>query len=236
MLRHISRPKASRLSRHTPQLIGAIALALLAGAQSSAAQSSATRSPAEEAPSALTPGDVVRIDGEFVGTVMEINDGDVFAVLGEGEPRCRASEYHGERPICDPAPVVRRVIDWNESRVELELPDTPFMRRTLIGGVIGAAVMAPVGYYTGPLLGYGKIDACVEVSDSRLCSDPIPREDFDRMQKSQDQRRGMFAGILVGATVGAILAKSSVDQWIDVYPPGTSPVGEAWSVEARLPR
>ncbi len=105
----------------------------------------------------------------------------------------------------------------------------------MLGFLIGAVAMGPIGYATGPSLGYGKIDACYEVSDTRLCTDSLSREEFDRLQRSQDQSRGALAFALFGGTVGAIVARRTANEWLLVEPPATAGGGEAWTVGVRVP-
>lgn len=188
---------------------------------------------AQDGEEELTPGDVVRIDGETVGTLMSIDEAQL-TIFAEGKQRCWPGIGHGEGPRCDPAPTVRQVVDWRTSTVERQLEERSHTRRTILGALLGAAVGGPIGYLSGPSLGYGRIDACV-ASETAFCGDAISREEADARQRSQDQRRGtLFLGV-VGATAGAILARSLADQWVQVEPPASLVGSEAWSVLLRVP-
>ena len=176
----------------------------------------------------LTPGDVVRIDRDFVGTLMAIQEGTLI-VIGEGEPTCVAGMTPGEAPRCNPAPSVRRVVDWPGSTLERQLVGQSHSKRMALGALIGAAVLGSVGYATGPSLGYGKLDACFE------CRRRTSREDFDKAQEASDQKRGAMFFSVVGATAGAIIAKQSVNDWIEVQPPASIGGDGPWSVGLRIP-
>ena len=184
--------------------------------------------------SALNPGDVVRVDHDFVGTLMSISGSSTLTVLGEGKQRCWPGIQHGEAPRCDPAPLVRRVVDWNETTIERQLVGVSYMRRMVLGGLVGAAVMAPIGRLTGPSLGYGKIPECVDVSVTRLCTNPISFEEFETRQRAQDQKRGTFVGAFFGASVGAIVARKTADEWVQLSPPALSGT-QSWDLELRVP-
>ena len=99
------------------------------------------------------------------------------------------------------------------------------MKRMTVGFLIGAAIGGPIGWATGPSLGYGKVGQCTEPSGGIYCKGPITWDEFHRLQKLQDQQRGaVFMGVVTG-TVGAILARRMADEWIEVYPPGMTPSG-----------
>lgn len=109
----------------------------------------------------LTPGDVVRIDNDFVGTLMSIDE-STLTIIGEGKPTCWPGIRHGEAPRCDPAPSVRRVIDWRGATVERQLVERSYTKNVVLGFLIGAVAAGPIGYATGPSLGYGEISVCLE--------------------------------------------------------------------------
>lgn len=181
----------------------------------------------------LAPGEVVRIDGDVVGTLMAIDDARL-TILTEGKPRCWPGISHGEAPRCDPAPSVRQVVDWRTSTVERHDGERSYARRTIVGFLVGVAVGAPAGWLTGPALGYGGIDACVQET-TNFCADPIPRAEADAQQRSQDQRRGaLFFGV-IGGTAGAIIARRLADEWVEVRPPASLRSDDPWSVAVRLP-
>jgi hypothetical protein len=185
--------------------------------------------------SALTPGDVVRVDHEFVGTLMSISPDATLTVLGEGKPICWPGIGHGDAPRCDPAPPVRRVVDWRGVTVERQLAEQSHIRRTAVGSLIGAAVAVPLGYLTGPGLGYGEIDGCYENASAVTCGDPIPRTEFEARQRARDQKRGAIFFGAVGATLGAIVARRTANDWIEVRPPVAGGGEPAWSLGLRLP-
>lgn len=182
----------------------------------------------------LTPGDVVRIDYDFVGTLMSVEQ-STLTIIGEGKPICWPGLRHGEAPRCDPAPSIRRVVDWRRATVERQLVEQSYLKRTAVGFLIGAAVMAPIGFVTGPTLGYGKISACVEVSETRLCTVSIPQEEADVIQRAQDQRRGAFFFSMVGGSVGAIVARRLANEWLVVQPPTSIGADAPWSLALRVP-
>ncbi|NIQ59491.1 MAG: hypothetical protein GWN71_40955, partial [Gammaproteobacteria bacterium] len=64
-------------------------------------------------PVRLSAGDSIRVDGEIVGTILNIN-GPMMTVLSREAPRCRAGEMHGDAPICDPAPLIRHTVSLEE--------------------------------------------------------------------------------------------------------------------------
>lgn len=212
-----------RTERPSPALAVCL-LALLGGAAPLLGQSD----------DALNPGDVVRVDHEFVGTLMSIDAGRTLTLLGEGKPTCWPGIGHGEGPRCDPAPVVRRVVEWHGATIERQLVEIPYLRRTIVGGLLGAIALAPVGYLTGPTLGYGKLQGCVEVTLTQVCDNPISREDFDTRQRARDQRRGTAAFAVLGASIGAIVARKTIDEWVVIEPPGLADEG-AWSLSLRVP-
>jgi len=119
--------------------------------------------------------------------------------------------------------------------LERQLVELSYTKRTLVGFLIGAVALAPVGYATGPSLGYGKVDGCIDIALTPACTDPLPPEEFERRQRAQDQKRGAFAGALLGGSVGAIVARKTANEWIEVRPPGLSANEGGWTVGVRLP-
>lgn len=183
---------------------------------------------------ALTLGEVVRIDHDFVGTLMSIEDGGHLRVMGAGKPTCRASLRHAEAPICDPAPTVWREVEWSDATVERQLVEIAYTRRMIVGFILGAAVAGPIGYATGPSLGYGEVSACV-TDPNEPCNDPVSREELDQLQRSQDQKRGAgFFGV-VGGTIGAIIARRTANEWVEVQPPRPGVPSDGWTVGVRVP-
>lgn len=181
----------------------------------------------------LTPGEVVRIDRETVGTLMAIEEARL-TILTEGKQRCWPGISHGEGPRCDPAPSIRQVVDWRTSTVERQDTEQSFTLRTIVGFLAGAAAGAPIGYLTGPSLGYGGISGCADDMAVR-CDDPLPRAEYDARQRSQDQRRGaLFFGV-IGGTAGAIVARRLADEWVEVHPPASLMGDGSWTVGLRVP-
>ncbi len=119
--------------------------------------------------------------------------------------------------------------------MERQLVGQSHAKRTAVGFLIGAALMAPIGYATGPSLGYGTISACVEVSDSRLCAEPILREEKEALQRARDQKRGAFFFSLIGGSLGAIIARRMADDWLVVQPPASFDGDGLWSMEFKVP-
>jgi hypothetical protein len=190
---------------------------------------------AQSGPS-LVPGEVVRVDRDFVGTLMSIDEA-TLVIIGEGEPTCWPGIGHGEGPRCDPAPSVRRVVDWRGTTVERQLSGQGHTLRTLAGFAIGAVAFAPVGYLTGPSLGYGKVDGCARGATGPVgyCGNPIDADVLARTQRTRDQRRGaLFLGVL-GGTMGAFVARRLANDWLEVRPPATLASDEPWTVGLRVP-
>lgn len=182
----------------------------------------------------LFAGDSVRIDRSLVGRVLSI-EGPRMTVVSRGVPRCRAGEMHGDAPLCDPAPLIRREMDLADVTIERRMQKDHLTARTLVGGLIGAAAFGVAGYYIGPEFGFGKVDGCLEVSDTVLCSNPIERSELARRQKTADQRKGvLFFGVIGGSFVAIMARKLSVG-WIEIQP--TIPVSstEPWGLSFEIP-
>ena len=211
------------MKNRTPYVALALSVALAGGAEGQSTSESE-----------LTPGDVVRVDRDFVGTLMSIEDESTLTVLGEGERRCYPGQAHGEGPRCDPAPSIRRVVDWNGAIIERQLADVGHTRRTLLGALVGGGVLAPIGYLSGPSLGYGRVEGCTASTRGGFCANPITAEELESRQRSRDQLRGaLFFGV-VGATMGALVARTTADEWVEVRPPASAREG-GWSLALRLP-
>lgn len=188
-------------------------------------------------PSELFAGDSVRIDGDLIGRVLSI-DGPNMVVVSRGEPRCRAGEMHGDAPICDPAPLIRREMTVGSVQIERRSQKSHLNLRTIAGGVVGAAAFGAVGYFVGPEIGFGKIDGCVDSSESSVQCSPenrIPRDEFERRQLEADQRRGVLFFGAIGGSLTAILARKLSVGWVQVQPviPGTP--DEAWGLTVSMP-
>lgn len=188
-------------------------------------------------PSALLAGDSVRIDGDLVGRVLSI-EGPNLVVVSRGEPRCRAGEMHGDAPICDPAPLIRREMDVNDVQIERRSQKSHLNLRTIGGGILGAAAFGAAGYFIGPEIGFGKIDGCVDSSESSVQCSPanrIPRDEFERRQLEADQRRGALFFGAIGGSLTAILARKLSVGWVEVQPAVPMTPDEAWGVSVSVP-
>jgi len=191
----------------------------------------------EDVPSELFAGDSVRIDGTLVGRVLSI-DGPNLVVVSRGVPTCRAGAMHGDAPICDPAPLIRREMMIQSVGIERRTQKSHINMRTIIGGLIGAAAFGVAGYYIGPTIGFGKVPGCVQVPDSALVCDPgseIPADEFTQLQLEADQRRGaMFFGA-IGGSLTAILARKLSVGWVHVEPRVSLSPTDPWGVSITIP-
>lgn len=184
----------------------------------------------------LFAGDSVRVDGVLIGRVLRV-EGHTATVTSREKPRCRAGERHGEAPICDPAPVIRRDVDLRYSTVERRLQKRDPNKWTAIGAVVGGAVFAGAGYAIGPSVGFGKVDGCSEISVSQGCSpeDYVPPDELEELQKKQDQRRGaLFFGV-IGGTASAIFARKFSTGWVRFEPSFPTNEAEGWGVTVVVP-
>jgi hypothetical protein len=191
----------------------------------------------QEATSELFAGDSVRVDGVLVGRVLRV-EGSTATVLSREKPKCRAGEGHGDAPICDPAPVIRRDIDLRYSTVERRMQKGNVTKRTAVGGVLGAVAFGALGYVVGPSIGFGKVDGCVPVPGSAIPCDPddvVPADELEARQKQSDQRRGaLFFGV-VGGTASAILARKLSTGWVRFEPALPVGEGEPWGLTVVIP-
>lgn len=182
----------------------------------------------------LFAGDSVRIDGSLVGRVLSI-EGPRMTVVSRGVPRCRAGEMHGDAPLCDPAPLIRREMDLSAVNVERRMQKDHLTTRTMVGGLIGAAAFGVAGYYIGPAFGFGKVDGCVEVSETALCSNPVEREELARRQKIADQRKGVFFFGVIGGSFAAIMARKLSVGWVQIQPSIPAAATEPWGLSFEIP-
>ena len=210
------------------RVLSALALLLLSGAAELRAQGYAA--------SDLLAGDSVRVDGVLVGRVLRV-DGVMATVLSRQKPRCRAGEMHGDAPICDPAPVIRREIDLTRSTVERRTVKGNPTTRTIVGGVLGAAAFGAAGYFIGPSIGFGKVEGCLEVSRSTGCleEDVVPADVLESRQRTSDQQKGaLFFGV-IGGTATAIFARKLSSGWVTLTPAVPLEAGEAWGLTVSIP-
>ena len=96
----------------------------------------------------LTPGQVVRIDRDFVGTVMSVTDETTVTVMGSGAPKCYAGINHGDPPRCDTAPAIRRVPPAKAS--SSKRPSGPFQSTVRAVAIRSAKVSAVLGPMSQP--------------------------------------------------------------------------------------
>lgn len=185
----------------------------------------------------LFAGDSIRIDGTTIASVLAI-DGNRLVAISRAKPRCRAGERHGEAPICDPAPLIRQDVDLREATIEKRAPKGNVNRRTMVGGVLGGATFAAVGYLVGPYIGFGKVPGweCVEVTNPIGCPDgPVPRDEYETIQKAQDQKRGAFFFGVIGGSAAAIFARKMSVGWVRIEPVVPVSPAEPWGVNFSLP-
>jgi hypothetical protein len=217
-----SLPRA-RQRAHAPLLA---ALVLSAFAPDLAAQSAGD----------LLAGDSVRVDGVLIGRVIRV-DGTVATVMSREKPRCRAGEMHGDAPICDPAPVIRREIDLSRSTVELRTEKGSRNTRTLVGGLLGAAAFGAAGYLIGPSVGFGKVDGCLVASATTGClaEDVVPADVLEARQRSADQKKGaLFFGV-IGGTATAIFARKLSAGWMMLEPVVPMHPDDPWGLRVEFP-
>lgn len=221
---------ATYIRRFSPSLLGALALTLgvLFVHVGPASGQEAVR---------LSAGDSIRVDGEIVGRVLSITGPNMTLVSREA-PRCRAGEMHGDRPICDPAPLVRHTMDLGSVVVERRAEKSHLMLRTLAGGVLGAGAFGTAGYFIGPSVGFGKVDGCLLDDSNISCKTGEQRytqEEIDRRQKASDQKWGtIFFGVIGGTATGVLVNKLSVG-WVRIEPILSAAQDEPWGVSVAVP-
>lgn len=182
----------------------------------------------------LFAGDSVRINGDFVGRVLSIQ-GPSMTVVSRGTQRCRAGEMHGDAPICDPAPMIRREMDLSAVAIERRMKKGNMALRTIAGGILGFGAFGAAGYFIGPEFGFGKVDGCVEVSETALCTNPVSREEVERRQKSTDQKKGVMFFGLIGGTATAIVARKLSVGWVRIQPAIPVLPEEPWGLSLAIP-
>lgn len=185
----------------------------------------------------LSAGDSIRVDGEIVGRVLSIT-GPNMTVVSRAAPRCRAGEMHGDRPICDPAPLVRHTMDLGDVVVERRSQKSHLMLRTLAGGVLGAGAFGAAGYFMGPSVGFGQVEGCL-INDSNIsCKTGEQRytqEEIDRRQKASDQKWGaIFFGVIGGTATGILVNKLSVG-WVRIQPILSAGEEDPWGLSVTIP-
>lgn len=208
----------------------AVALALTPGVDVTAQAVNGDAAPQVQ----LFAGDSVRIDRSLVGRILSI-EGPRMTVVSRGVPRCRAGEMHGDAPLCDPAPLIRREMELADVTIERRMQKDHLTARTLVGGVIGAAAFGVAGYFIGPEFGFGKVEGCVEVSDTALCSNPVERSELARRQKIADQRKGVFFFGVIGGSFVAIMARKLSVGWVEIQPSIPVSPMEPWGLSFEIP-
>ena len=185
-------------------------------------------------PEGLFAGDSIRVNGSVVGRVLSV-DGSVFTLMSRGKPVCRAGEMHGDAPICDPAPMRRETLAFDDVTIERRMTKGNPNAWLLGGALLGGAAFAGLGYVIGPSVGFGKVDACTADETQTFCDNPVSREEVDAQQEARDQRRGAFFFGLMGGTFTAIMAKKLSTGWVQIHP--TLPVDDedGWGMTFTLP-
>ena len=191
----------------------ALALALVPNADAAGQSLNGDAAPQVQ----LFAGDSVRIDGSLVGRVLSI-EGPRMTVVSRGVPRCRAGEMHGDAPLCDPAPLIRREMDLSAVNVERRMQKDHLTARTLVGGLIGAAAFGVAGYYIGPEFGFGKVGCPAVANETPRCANPIEPTELARQQKVADQKKGFVFFGVIGGTFAAIMARKLSVGWVEIQP------------------
>jgi hypothetical protein len=183
----------------------------------------------------LFAGDSVRVDGDIVGRILNI-EGPTIVVISREKPRCRAGERHGEAPICDPAPLVRHTMDVGEVSIERRMEKPHLMLRTMVGGILGAGAFGTAGYFIGPEIGFGRVEGCVMGGSD--CSTGEPRytqEKIDALQKASDHKKGAFFFGVIGGTATAILVNRLSKGWVHIQPVVAVGNSEPWGLSFSMP-
>ena len=97
----------------------------------------------------LLAGDSIRVSfpggrQNFEGRVLSNVDG-VLEIVGKGPQNCTTGRGFGARPVCDPAPTERMVIDPNIAFVEQYTPAAGSFLLYAGGAVLGGVGMAVAG-------------------------------------------------------------------------------------------
>lgn len=192
---------------------------------------------AQSGPVQLFAGDSIRIDGSTIASVLTV-EGNRLITVRRAKPRCRAGERHGEAPICDPAPLIREEVDLVQATIEKRAARGNVNRRTLVGGVAGGAAFAAAGYLLGPAVGFGKVPQweCLEVENPIACpAGPVARDEYESIQRAQDQKRGAFFFGVIGGSAVAIVARKLSVGWVRIDPLIPVSPAEAWGVNLSVP-
>ncbi|NNF13430.1 MAG: hypothetical protein HKN72_09410 [Gemmatimonadetes bacterium] len=185
----------------------------------------------------LSAGDSIRVDGEIVGRILSITGPNMTLVSREA-PRCRAGEMHGDRPICDPAPLIRHSMDLGDVVIERRAEKSHLMLRTLAGGVLGAGAFGAAGYFIGPSVGFGRVEGCLLNDSNITCKTGEQRytqEEIDRRQEASDHKWGaIFFGVIGGTATGILVNKLSVG-WVRIQPILSAGEEDPWGLSVTIP-
>ena len=185
----------------------------------------------------LLAGDSIRVSfpggrQNFEGRVLSNVDG-VLEVVGKGPQNCTTGRGFGARPVCDPAPTERLVIDPNIAYVEQYTPARGNFMLYAGGAVLGGVGMAVAGRILGPKIGLGRIDGCQNIHGDLLCKNPT--DDYDAKQLASDKKRGTIFGGLFGATIAPLLIKALQNPWVGLRAGSGEGPGFDWSFEFSVP-
>ena len=185
----------------------------------------------------LLAGDSIRVSfpggrQNFEGRVLSNVDG-VLEVVGKGPQNCTTGRGFGARPVCDPAPTERLVIDPNIAYVEQYTPARGNFMLYAGGAVLGGVGMAVAGRILGPKIGLGRIEGCQNIHGDLLCRNPT--DDFDAKQLASDKQRGTIFGGILGATIVPLLIKAVQNPWVGLTAGSSDVPGFDWSFEFSVP-
>ena len=188
-------------------------------------------------PDRLLGGDRIRVSfpggrQNFEGRVLSNVDG-VLEVVGKGPQNCTTGRGFGARPVCDPAPTERLVIDPNIAYVEQYTPARGNFMLYAGGAVLGGVGMAVAGRILGPKIGLGRIEGCQNIHGDLLCRNPT--DDFDAKQLASDKQRGTIFGGILGATIVPLLIKAVQNPWVGLTAGSSEVPGFDWSFEFSVP-
>ena len=185
----------------------------------------------------LLAGDSIRVSfpggrQNFEGRVLSNVDG-VLEIVGKGPQNCTTGRGFGARPVCDPAPTERLVIDPNIAYVEQYSPAGGNFLLYAGGAVLGGVGMAVAGRILGPKIGLGRIEGCQDIHGDLLCRNPT--SDFDQKQLASDKQRGTIFGGILGATIVPLIIKAVQNPWVGLRAGSSDVPGFDWSFEFSVP-
>ena len=185
----------------------------------------------------LLAGDSIRVSfpggrQNFEGRVLSNVDG-VLEIVGKGPQNCTTGRGFGARPVCDPAPTERMVIDPNIAFVEQYTPAGGSFLLYAGGAVLGGVGMAVAGRILGPKIGLGRIEGCQNIKGDLHCRNPT--DDFDEKQLASDKQRGTIFGGIFGATIVPLLIKAIQNPWVGLSAGSSDVPGFDWSFEFSVP-